>query len=102
MVQIEWSARAQLDVLDIRDYIHLDSPKASQKIVQGIYDKISTIQQFPQFGYLRDRDEVRERELRIALYGHYKIIYYYYNAKNLIYLVGVSHGARDLQKFLTV
>ena len=73
MVEIRWTEEAQRWLRDIYDYIAADNPDAARKVVTEIYDKVQILEAHPAIGY-RYRAET-EGEIRILLYGHYRIAY---------------------------
>jgi plasmid stabilization system protein ParE len=76
----------------------LDNPVAAQKVVSGIYEKAQVLWRFPEIGH-RYRAEA-EGEVRILLYGHYRIVYLLRSETN-IDIVGVFHGTLDIDRYLS-
>jgi plasmid stabilization system protein ParE len=73
MAEIRWTEEAQHWLRDIHDYIVTDNPDAAAKVITGIYDKAQVLRRFPEIGH-KYRTEV-EGDIRILLYGHYRIAY---------------------------
>lgn len=73
MAEIRWIEEAHRWLRDIFDYIATDNLDAAQKVVLGIYEKVQLLRRFPEIGY-RYRKEP-EGEIRILLYGHYRVAY---------------------------
>jgi toxin ParE1/3/4 len=96
VVQLEWTELAYCCLQDIRQYIALDNPKAAEKVVFGILNKAEMLVDFPRLGYLRE--VAGDVEIRITLYGHYRIPYSYKNS--MISILGVYHGAMELERHL--
>ncbi len=96
MARIRWTREAYLWLKDIYDYIAADSPSSAHKVVQGIYDKTRVLERFPELGY-RYRAEP-EGDIRIILYGHYRIAYLI--SEETIDILGVFHGAMDIERYL--
>ena len=96
MVKIRWTQEAQNWLEDIYNYIAQDNPKIAKKVVQGIYDKVQILQSFPQIGYLYEN--ITDHEIRILLYGHYRIAYLIDNEH--IDILGIFHGALAIEKYL--
>jgi toxin ParE1/3/4 len=65
--------------------------------VEGIYGKVQLLRQFPELGYRYDRHPTQH--IRILLYGHYRIAYLLRPDDN-IDILGVFHGALDLERYL--
>lgn len=84
MAEIRWTSEAETWLRDIHEYIATDNPSAVIKVVEGIYDKVQTLRQFPEIGYVYRTE--KEGEIRIILFGHYRIAYLWWNQKD----VGIS------------
>ncbi len=97
MVTIEWTEEARLWLKDIHDYIAQDNERIAKKIIKEIYNKVQILAAFPQIGYVYPNDD--GMEIRILLYGHYRIAYLIKNEKSVIVL-GVFHGALDITRYL--
>lgn len=96
MAEIRWTEESHRWLRDIYDYIAADNPGAAQKVVSGIYEKAQVLRNFPEVGY-RYRAEA-EGEIRILLYGHYRIAYLL-KTPSSIDILGVFHGALDIDKY---
>jgi plasmid stabilization system protein ParE len=92
---ITWTLEAERWLQDIHDYIAADSPRAAAQTVEGIYERAQLLREFPQIGY---RYEASERHVRILLYGHYRITYLVTEQDN-IEILGVFHGALDIERY---
>ncbi len=71
MVEVRWTEEAERWLRDIHDYIALDNPFAAKKVISGIFEKAQILTEFPEIGH-KYRNE-KEGEIRILLYGHYRI-----------------------------
>lgn len=96
MAKLRWTREAEQWLKDIHDYIAADSPTAAQKVVVGIYDKAQLLREFPELGQ-KYREEP-EGDIRILLYGHYRIAYLI-RTDGFIDILGVFHGALDIEKY---
>jgi plasmid stabilization system protein ParE len=96
MAEIRWTEEAVLWLQKIFNYIIQDNPDAAQRVVQGIYDKAQILKTFPEIGY-KYRIEP-EGEIRILLYGHYRIAYIYKHST--IEILGVFHGAMKIENYI--
>ncbi len=95
MAQIAWTDEAQRWLEDIFEYISADNPQAAADTLQGIYDRAQALAEFPGMGH---RYLASAREVRILLYGHYRITYLVKPDGN-IDILGVFHGALDISKY---
>lgn len=97
MAEINWTTEAEKWLRDINDYIAKDNPTAAVKVVSEIYEKVQVLHKFPEIGY-KYRTEP-EGEIRILLYGHYRVAYLL-KGKERIDILGVFHGALDIERYL--
>ena len=84
---------------DIYEYFALDNPQAAGKVIEEIYLKTKTLKDFPQQGYLFRKDP--DSEIRVLLYGHYRIAYQLYSDNTQLDILGVFHGKLDIDRFLS-
>jgi toxin ParE1/3/4 len=97
MAKVIWTAEAERWLRDIYDYIAEDNAQAAGRVINGIFQKVRMLTTFPGTGH-RYRTEP-EGEIRILLYGHYRIAYLR-SAENDIVVLGVFHGALDIDRYL--
>lgn len=98
MAELRWTDEA-LDWLEnIHRYIAHENPRAAAKVIDGIIEKAELLTSFPDLG-TRLRI-VPEGEVRMILYGHYRIVYLRGNDTQAIEILGVFHGALDLDRYL--
>jgi plasmid stabilization system protein ParE len=97
MAEIRWTEEAQTWLRDIFDYIADDNPSAAGNVVEGIYERAQVLREFPHIGYRYEF--VHDREVRILLYGHYRIAYHL-RSEDEIDILGVFHGALDIGRYL--
>ncbi len=97
MAEINWTAESEKWLRDIYEYIAQDNPSAAMKVVSGIYEKTQILYEFPEVGY-KYRTEP-EGDIRILLYGHYRIAYLI-KINEHIDILGVFHGALDIDRYL--
>jgi plasmid stabilization system protein ParE len=97
MADINWTLEAERWLRDIYDYIAAENPQAAHRVVEGIYERVQLLQQFPELGHRYDRHP--GQHIRILLYGHYRIAYLLKPDSN-IDILGVFHGALDIDRYL--
>ncbi len=97
MATVNWTSEAVKWLKDIYEYISLDNPDVASKVISGIYEKAQLLKDFPDIGY--KYKIVEEGDIRILLYGHYRITYLVKN-KTQTDILGVFHGALDLDRYL--
>ena len=75
----------------------MENPKSAHKVVVGIYEKIQLLQEHPRLG--QRYEPIHNREVREILYGHYRIAYLV-KSENRIEILGIFHGALDIERYL--
>lgn len=98
MAELKWTAEALQWLEDIHRYIALDNPSAAAKVLDGIIAKAELLASFPDIG-TRLRI-VPEGEVRMILYGHYRLAYLRRGDADVVEVVGVFHGALDIDRYL--
>jgi len=97
MAKINWTLEAENWLKDIYDYIAQDNKKAANRVIETIYAKVQNLKKFPKQGY--KYSHYSNKDIRILLYGHYRIAYLL-KADNNIDILGVFHGVLDIDKYL--
>jgi len=95
MATIAWTDEARRWIDDIFEYIAADNPAAAARTVQDIYERAQVLAAFPEIG---QRYAASSRNVRILLYGHYRIAYLVKNDGN-IDILGVFHGSLDITRY---
>jgi toxin ParE1/3/4 len=95
MAQITWTDEARRWLEDIFEYIAADNPEAAAQTVEGIFERAQVLAQYPELGH---RYLHSERNVRILLFGHYRIAYLIKPDGN-VDILGVFHGALDIAKY---
>ena len=97
MARLRCTHEAEQWLRDIFDYIAQDKPDATERVVNGIYEKSQLLMEFPEIGYRYRMEE--EGEIRVMLYGHYRIAYLRRNDSDWIDVLGVFHGALGIDRY---
>jgi len=92
-----WTEEAVKCLEQIRAYIANDNPVAATKVIYGILDKTEMLTRQPQIGHRYEA--ISDREVREILYGHYRIPYLLRTPER-VEILGVFHGAMDIERFL--
>ncbi len=95
MAQIAWTNEALRWLEDIFEYIAADNPDAANRTVEGIFERAQSLAQYPELGH---RYLHSSRNVRILLYGHYRIAYLIKGDGN-VDILGVFHDALDITKY---
>ena len=99
MAKIRWTAESEKWMREIYDYIAQNNEKAVQKVIAGVYNRVQILKDFPEIGY-KYKSEL-EGEIKILLYGHYRVAYLI-RSNELIDILGVFHGAMEMERYLKI
>ena len=97
MAKIIWTSEASQWLKDIFDYISEDNYEAANNVVKGIYKKAQILKEFPEIGY--KYKHMSDRNIRILLYGHYRIAYEVTTISD-IFILGIYHGSLKIENYL--
>lgn len=97
MAKLRWTGEAEKWLRDIYDYIKKDNQAAAQRTINAIYERAQLLIEFPEIGYTHRL--APEGEIRILLYGHYRIAYLI-RSDNIIDILGVFHSAMEIERYL--
>ena len=99
MVEINWTDEAKIWVKEIFEYIAEDTKKKAKQVINEIYQKATILKDHPEIG--QKLTFWPDKNIRMLLFGHYRIVYWF-KEKNRIDILGVYHGALDLQRHLKI
>jgi toxin ParE1/3/4 len=97
VVEINWTRESQIWLRDIYNYIALENRDAARRTVDGIFQKAQLLRIHPKLGYRYEAEG--SLEVRILLYGHYRIAYLI-KSDTRIDILGVFHGALNIERYL--
>ena len=97
MARLNWTREAETWLRDIFEYIAQDNPEAAARVVEGIFERAQVLSEFPQIGHRYEG--IADREVRLLLYGHYRIAYLIKSEED-IDILGVFHNALDIRRYL--
>ena len=95
MHHLQFTRQAELDLLEIWQYIADDSPAAADRTIDRIESTCRDLQDQPHVG--RQRPELMA-ELRSVPVGNYLLLYRVEH--QAVQIIRVLHGARDLDTLL--
>ncbi len=95
MAELNWTEESVSWLRDIFEYIEADNPVAARQVIEGIYDRAQLLLEHPEIGY---RYENSPRNVRILLYGHYRIAYLIKPNRD-IDILGVFHGSLEINRY---
>jgi plasmid stabilization system protein ParE len=97
LAPVVWTHEAERWLRKIHDYIARDKPEAAFNVVQSIFKRAQILSQFPQLGHTYI--SASGREVRILLWGHYRIVYTQVPSGD-VHILGVFHGAMEIDQYL--
>ena len=97
MAAINWTRESEIWLRDIYNYIAADNPEAAARTIARIYEKTHLLKEHPRLGHRYQLE--RSREVRILLFEHYRITYVIKPSGD-IDVIGVFHGALDIDRYL--
>jgi toxin ParE1/3/4 len=98
VAQLIWTDTAVRWLEDIFHYVAADNPVAANAVMEGIVKRAELAAEFPAIGSLLRK--VDEGEVRVALYGHYRLPYLHRKDAGVKEILGVFHGAMDMERYL--
>lgn len=97
MATINWTVEAENWLKKIHAYIARDNPKATNQVIIDIYRKSQLLERLQEIGYQYRTKQ--ESDIRILLYGHYRVAYLIKNQQE-IDILGVFHGTMEIERYL--
>jgi toxin ParE1/3/4 len=73
VIKVLWTEQAQVDLVNIRDYIARDSSGYAEVVVDRIFEGVDRLAEFPLSGRLVP--EVQDERMREVILGSYRIVY---------------------------
>ena len=102
MAKIVFTEPAEHDLLEIEYYIYknLCNPQASQRITDGILDRIEKLRRHPESHSFVADDLLRKMKLRMTYFENYNIFYYHDEVENVIYIIRILYNKMDWNNLL--
>ena len=97
MGRVRWTAEAARWLREIHDYIADSNPEAARRVAREIHARAESLATFPERGYRYQ--ERLDRDIRILLWGHYRIAYLVLDNGD-VEILGVFHGALEVRHYL--
>jgi plasmid stabilization system protein ParE len=96
-VKIHWTAEAEKWLQEIFHYISKHNRQTAKRVVSEIFQKVDILEDCPELGqrllYWPNLN------IRMILYGNYRIVYWLKD-KGRVDILGIYHGALDLEKHI--
>jgi len=97
LAEVVWTEEADRWLLKIHDYIAPQSPQNAFTVVESVYRRAQILATFPDLGHRHTTTS--GREVRILLWGHYRIVYHRPKEEE-VHILGVFHGAMTMPEYL--
>ena len=92
MVHIIWTESAGNDLIDIKEYISLDSELQAELFIEAIYTKTQVLSKFTEIG--KPVPELPASDYRELLYKRYRIVYRF--SEREVFIISIHHSSRLL------
>lgn len=99
-IEIELSAVAEEDLVEIYSYLASEHPDAALRLHDTIMGALSGLRVSPYSGVPVLKDPGRRRRLTVAIFRGYHIFYTYDESRARIRITRVLHAARDWRSIL--
>ncbi len=96
--QIRVLRRAQLDLLEIQEYIARDSPTAAEDVIDALLARVSGLGEFPERGQIPRDAVLKASGYRYLRHGEYLVFYKVLRSQVRVYRV--VHGRRRYEDIL--
>lgn len=96
--KVELLPAANSDLDDIFNYILVDSPRAAEKVLEGIISSLKHLENFPYAGTKLLEESLDHFEFRMIVFDPY--IAFYRVFENTVIIYRILHGARDYIQIL--
>ncbi len=94
MARIIWSPRATWQLDELLEYIAVDSEFQAKRVAQKINASVKRLEIFPEIGAVVPKFSAQG--LREVLAFRYRIFYQLHKDNEIVRIVAVGHGARQL------
>ncbi|MGC9261248.1 MAG: type II toxin-antitoxin system RelE/ParE family toxin [Phycisphaerae bacterium] len=85
---------AEAELRTAFEYIHKDSPVLAQRWLQTLYDKIASLEKFPERCAIAPDSAFVGEELRHMVVRSHRVIFRLEKSRRSVQVVGIRHGAR--------
>jgi toxin ParE1/3/4 len=95
--EIIWTEESCEWLRRIREYIAKDRPEAADRVVEGIWQKAQMLSANPEAGFKYPLPLCGRNDIRVLVYGHYRIAYLV--GERTVSILGVFHAALDIDRY---
>lgn len=94
-MQLQWSPRALRELTQLRDYIAEDSPFYARQFTERLILAVERLATMPHYGRMVPEAGYQD-SIREVIFQSYRVIYRVLEQQQLVQIVTIVHGARDL------
>ncbi len=97
-----FTEKAEQDLDEILRYISVDlvNPTAAQNLGRKVFEKIDMVRTFPESGAPVDNEFLADKTVRKLSVDNYVIYYKAYYEENVISIIRIVYGKRNLDEIL--
>ena len=92
--RIIWSPSARWDLVDLKDYISLDSPLNAKRFISSLFNTVERLVEYPFSG--RVVPEFDDEQLREIIKRPCRIVYRINKTTSTVEIIRVWHSARGI------
>ena len=96
--QVRILRRAQIDLLEIQDYIARDNPAAAEGLIEAVLDLVASLGEFPDRGQVPKDTILKASRYRYLRHGEYLVFYKVLRSQVRVYRI--VHGRRKYEDIL--
>jgi toxin ParE1/3/4 len=101
VAEFRFGVKVHRDLWSIWRFIAEDNAVAATEVIAAVYRTFATLAEYPRMGVKRNFARVRRSDIRswrVSGFENYVIVYY--PIPEGVFITGVYHSARDIEKLL--
>ena len=98
MGKVKWTEKASNNLQAIHDYIAGDSKTYASRFLKSLIQSTTKLEIMPHCGRIVPEFEIYK--FREVIYQNYRIVYRIREDTNIVEILAVVHGAREIRKAL--
>lgn len=98
MGKVKWTEKASNNLQAIHDYIAGDSKTYASRFIKSLIQSTAKLEIMPYCGRIVPEFEIYK--FREVIYQNYRIVYRIREDTNIVEILAVVHGAREIRKAL--
>jgi len=90
MARLIWTREATQSLREIHEYIAVNRPATAMRTIESIINKVESLAASPEHG--QRLSMAGRKDLRLLVYGHFRLPYLLDDADETVTILGVFHG----------